>query len=101
MSEPPLRYRVATHKHSFKHDRNGTTLCEKVKELKSKEIEAKVTFSILEQKPAYSPETKRCQLCTAEKYNIIYSELENKLNKKTEIIGKCRHKTKFKLAANG
>ena len=101
MSAPPLRLRVATHKHSFNTSNNQTVLSEKVKEIQNQNIEYNVTFKLLENRSSYKPESKRCELCIAEKFHIIYSNLENILNKKNEIISKCRHRSKFKLATNG
>ena len=40
----------------------------------------------------------RCKLCLEEKIQIMtYSEPEKLLNKRCELIARCRHKTKFKL----
>ena len=47
----------------------------------------------------YKPETKRCGLCTAEIYHILYGGYENLLNSKNEINNKCRHKNKYKIGA--
>ena len=101
MSAPPLRLRVATHAYSFKTPQNQTVLSEKVKTLQAQNTEYNVQFRVIENKKPYMPESKRCELCIAEKYHILYNNMENKINKKSEIISKCRHKRKFKLGANG
>ena len=101
MSEPPLRYRVASHYYSFKTSNNKTVLSEKIKYIKSQNKNFDLRFRIIENKKSYVPETKRCELCIAEKFQIIYSNMENILNKKSEIISKCRHKWKYKLGAIG
>ena len=47
------------------------------------------------------PPTKRtgpCYLCLNEKLFILEHKGDNLLNKRTELIAKCRHKNKFKLA---
>ena len=82
MSAPPLRLRVATHIHSFKNNTNQTVLSEKVKELTDMKIENSVKFELLENRRPYSQNSGRCELCTAEKFYILYSYLENKLNRK-------------------
>ena len=99
MSAPPLRHRVATHTQSFKTPNNQTELSAKVKELNENNIKHKVEFNFLETKQSYKPESKRCSLCIAESYHILYSKLENLLNSKTEINGKCRHRSKYKIGA--
>ena len=93
--------RVATHKQSFKTSNNQSVLSEKVKQIQNQNIEFNVTFKVLENRSSYKPESKRCELCIAEKFHIIYSKLENILNKKNEVISKCQHRSKFKLATNG
>ena len=99
MSAPPLRYRVATHMQSFKNDTNQTELSSKVKELSRNNVNNKVVFKLLENKPSYNPKAGKCSLCTAEKYQILFSGLPNLINKKNEITNKCRHRAKFKLIA--
>ena len=43
----------------------------------------------------YNPQTKRCLLCLNEKLeNATYKE-QNLLNKKNEIVSKCRHQLKY------
>ena len=97
MSAPPLRHRVATHTQSLKTPNNQTELSAKVKELNENNINHKVEFNFLETKQSYKPESKRCSLCIVESYHILYSLLENLLNFKTEVTGKCRHRSKYKI----
>ena len=99
MSAPPLRMRVATHTQAIKGNTNQTELSAKAKELKSKGTSYKLEFHLIENTPSYKPETKRCGLCTAEIYHILYGGYENLLNSKNEINNKCRHKNKYKIGA--
>ena len=78
-------------------DKSNNLLSAKVKELNENNINHKVEFNFLETKQSYKPESKRCSLCIAESYHISYSKLENMLNSKTEINGKCRHRSKYKI----
>ena len=48
----------------------------------------------------YSNITKRCDLCTTEKVMIINSKPDELLNKRSELISKCRHENKFYLRNN-
>ena len=49
--------------------------------------------------PAYSNITKRCPLCLQEKLAIIsYEKPEELLNKRSELISKCRHQNKFLIS---
>ena len=99
MSAPPLRLRVATHAQSFKNNSNSnqTVLSTKVKELTQQNIEHQVKFYLVENTESYTPESKKCNLCLAESYQILYGNYENLLNGKSEVISKCRHRAKFKL----
>ena len=46
---------------------------------------------------AYSHETKRCNLCLAEKVAIITADKTRSLNRRTELVSQCRHQSKFHL----
>ena len=46
----------------------------------------------------YHPNSNRCLLCLNEKYEIATYKGDNLLNKRTEIINTCRHRSKYKLA---
>ena len=50
-----------------------------------------------EKAKAYSPVTKRCMLRLSERFQILFSK-EILLNKRNEIISKCRHENKHKLS---
>ena len=43
----------------------------------------------------YKCGTRRCDLCLTEKYVIAHADQEHLLNKRTEIISKCRHRNKY------
>ena len=51
-------------------------------------------WSILDQAKPDSPVSKKCMLCHTEKYHIIFST-KNLLNKRNELLTKCRHENKF------
>ena len=100
MSQPPLRHRVAVHKASFENrTKNQTELSSKVWDLKDKNEGYTVKFKLLENKKSYTTSTKNCNLCTAEKYQILFADLSNLLNTMSEIMSKCRHRRKFKLTS--
>ena len=56
------------------------------------------TWKIIRICPSYNPNSKRCLLCLNEKYEIATYKGNNLLNKRTEIINTCRHRSKYKLA---
>ena len=46
----------------------------------------------------YNTVTKRCGLCLAEKHRIIMSNKAETINKRADLVTKCRHANKFCLA---
>ena len=47
--------------------------------------------------PSYTPENMNCSLCMNEKLEIALYKGNNLLNKRNEVISRCRHRSKFKL----
>ena len=99
ISRKPLHY---NHAQSFRNTRHesDTALSSYLWELKKKTIEIpKLTWSILKIVPGYLNISKRCLLCLHEKLYIpTYPDQEELLNKRSELISKCRHENKFLLA---
>ena len=58
----------------------------------------RVIWEILRKAPAYSNLSKRCDLCLMEKLMLISPAQSTVLNKRSEIISKCRHRNKFYLS---
>ena len=56
-----------------------------------------IDWSIMSLAPTYKTETGRCQLCLLEKTLIINSKTRPILNKRSEVMNKCRHKPKLLL----
>ena len=54
-------------------------------------------WSIAAHASPYKCGTRRCDLCLAEKVIIVRSEHRGLLNKRTELISKCRHRNKYIL----
>ena len=57
-----------------------------------------IDWSNLATTPAYSNKSKRCHLCLTEKLYLVRAKKPSLLNKRTELISKCRHENKFYLA---
>ena len=99
ISATEFKLRYANHKQSFDHaaKRDATSLSQHVWRLKESNTPYSIKWCILARCKPYACGTKFCNLCITEKYEILLSNPETTLNKKTEIIGKCRHRAKFKL----
>ena len=89
---------------SFKNEfyANSTTLSSYVWEIKKrKDVTLALIWEVLQTAKAYSNITKRCSLCLHEKLAVITypypDELLNLLNRRSELVTKCRHEDKFLL----
>ena len=74
--------------------------CEIAKEvwdIKDKGGEYTIKWEIIGHAPSYNPIGKKCRLCTAEKLKIAEDSSPHLLNKRDELISKCRHRRKYAL----
>ena len=85
---------------SFNHvkHKNDTELSKEFWEIKKRNGTPKIIWNIIRICRSYNPNSKRCLLCLNEKYEIATYKGDNLLNKRTEIINTCRHRSKYKLA---
>ena len=86
------------HNHTFKYEekKTSTELSNHVWDLQLKDINPSLTWSVIDPGRPYVNGSKRCNLCLTEKFHIITSELDL-VNKRSELISKCRHSNKFVL----
>ena len=61
--------------------------------------DAGVTWRILQRSKEYTPQARRCALCLTEKLAIAEHEGRDILNKRSEIVAKCRHQLKYELSS--
>ena len=92
------RYR--NHLKSFNNEKyeKDTELSKEVWRIKRKSKEYRIKWRLIKQLPAYNPITKRCILCLKEKLAILEHDGPDQLNKRSEIIGACRHEQKHMLS---
>ena len=97
LTEGTFKQRYNQHKHSFKHEKhaNTTELSKHIWKLKNGEKQHNIKWSIICKANAYNNRSKRCNLCLTEKLCIVKSKNNNLLNKRDELISKCRHENKF------
>ena len=84
---------------SFKHQtyENNTNLSRYIWNLKNKNISYDITWSILSYAGKYNPTNKTCNLCLLEKVYILRHDGAQLINKRNEIMNRCRHRDKFLL----
>ena len=100
LTEGTFKQRYTQHKLSFRNRNysNSTELSKHIWTLKDSNTNFTINWSILATAPAYSNKTKRCHLCLTEKLYLIRAKKPYLLNKRSELISKCRHENKFYLA---
>ena len=95
-----FKERYRNHVLSFKHLKyqNNTNLSTYVWSLKAENKPFNIQWSIAGNAPSYNPSFKSCKLCLLEKTLIMKSIDPIQLNKRTELMSKCRHRAKFLLS---
>ena len=78
--------------------KNQTALSKHYWGLKDKGLTPDIQWSILKRSSTPKSFDSRCNLCPEEKIHILlFSEPKKLLNKRNELIARCRHRAKFKL----
>ena len=102
LTEKDFKTRWNSHKLSFnnKKYKNSTALSTHVWELKeTHDVVPILKWSIVKHARSYSINARSCALCLQEKYEILNYPIKcSLLNKRSELIAKCRHTNKFLLA---
>ena len=102
ISENEWKKRYYNHSKSFQNKRykNETSLSSYVWKIKKETRQMPtLTWSVVRTVPPYSNTTKKCALCLHEKLEIpMYLDPEELLNKRSEIMWRCLHETKYLLS---
>ena len=96
LTEHSFKSRYNGHTSTFRHRKlaNSTTLSKYIWDLKDSGTNYRINWSVLKRARAYSAGTKTCNLCLCEKLCILSADKRNLLNKRSELINKCRHLNK-------
>ena len=107
LASTTFKERYKNHKHNIDNAASkGTALSSHIWRLKNQNINFDLKFSILKLCKVYSRESKSCDLCLTEKTIIMFSnhyltpnhtDHFSTLNKRSEILQKCRHRAKHTL----
>ena len=84
------RYR--NHKSSFKHFQRKTALAGHICDLEENGEKYEIEWKVIGRAQPFSPISGICNLCTLEKYHIIFTPELATLNKKEEINNSCLHR---------
>ena len=98
-SEGEFKTRFNNHTKSFRHRKyeNETELSKHIWSLKDREVDYVLSWNVAARASPYKCGIRRCDLCLSEKSIIVRAESNGLLNKRTELISKCRHRNKFIL----
>jgi len=98
-AEGDFKKQYYNHTKSFRNKTyaNETTLSKYIWNIKEKEnLTPTLEWSIVKSVPGYSNISKKCLLCLHEKYEIVNYKVPGELlNKRSELISKCRHANKY------
>ena len=99
LTSTEFKTRFRNHKSSFNvpERRNSTELSKHIWDLKDNGKDFHIQWKIVCQANPYNNVTKKCNLCLAEKYYIICHTGMASLNKRTELVAKCRHERAYLL----
>ena len=102
LTEGTFKQRFSQHKATFKHRKytNSTELSKYIWKLRDNNQDFNIKWTIISRARPYSNISKRCDLCLTEKLMIITANPSRILNKRSELISKCRHENKFYLRNN-
>ena len=93
-----FKSRYRNHMLSFRNNksRNSTELhvSKYIWSLKDSNTEFSIVWRIISCASPYNSASKRCNLCLNEKLIIIFEPHRCTLNKRSELISSCRHRTK-------
>ena len=100
IADTALKQRIKNHQKSFNkiEYKSDTALSLEYWNIKDKGGIPEVKWKILRKCFSYNPQSKRCVLCLSEKLEILENLGAHQLNKRNEIVSKCRHQTKYGLS---
>ena len=93
-----FKQRWYKHRSDFLHKENkdSTRLSSYIWNLKDNNIKFEIKWNIIKKVNPIKNGDKICRLCTSEAKLIMKSK-DNQLNKRTEMMNKCRHRNQFLL----
>ena len=100
ISEPPFCVRERNHRKAFRNRKyiNDSKLSQYIWKLHDENVAYEVEWSTLRRTTGYNTVSKSCNLCLTEKLLISqHRDKEKLLNKRSELVSKCRHQNKYLL----
>ena len=100
LTEGTFKQRYNNHQQSIRHRKyeSSTELSKHVWALTANNQPYSIEWKVHRRAAAYN-KTKRCNLCLAEKLAIFRADNSTTLNKRSELVSKYRHHSKFYLSS--
>ena len=97
MTENDFKTRFNNHKLSFRNRNHAhdTVLSKYIWELRDNDTGHDIKWRIIKRANAYKGNPSRCNLCLSEKLCILTARGTSLLNRRSELVTKCRHENKF------
>jgi hypothetical protein len=94
LASTTFKLRLGNHKKSFKNEiyRRDSSLSGYIWDVRNKWGKYEIDWKLLGRAQPFSPVTGVCNLCTLEKYHILFTPNLATINKKEEIDNYCLHK---------
>ena len=95
--------RYYEHQSNSRHEdkRHKSTLSEHICKLRDMDEPYTVSWWVIDRGRAFNPTTKTCDICSKEKYHIMFNPQTATLNSRREVFATCRHRTKLLLCNYG
>ena len=99
LTEGTFKRRLYGHRQSFKNSglRNVTELSKHTWDLNDRGEKYELSWNIIDRASSYKGTSKSCRLCLLEKYHILTRE--DLLNKRSELVSKCRHRRPYLIGS--
>jgi len=93
LSGGPFKQRYNNHMTSLRNENHSkdTVLSKYVWSLKRQNIEYFIKWRIIKHSNTFRRDSDICNLCLIEKYEVLIARDKHLLNKRNELISKCRH----------
>ena len=94
-----FKQRFYSHQQSFRDKKyqSSTALSKHIWSLKEKNTNFEIKWEVRKKAMEYQNTTGRCNLCVAEKLAIMRADKKTSLNKRSELVSKCRHENRYYL----
>ena len=88
-----FKKRLGVHRQTFKDEKvSQTSLSNFIWDLKKRNTNFEITWRILDRGAPFSPVSGNCNLCTKEKFYILFRPESATINSRDELFSACRHK---------